>query len=443
MAYKVVKPNENALVVKHNKLIQARYTLTLQEKRVILWLISEIDQSDTDFKTYRVQVKDLADFIGVDRNGNIYAQIADVTKKLMRRVMEISDVDSRKLLQVAWISSAEYHLGHGYVDLCFDPKLKPYLLLLKEQFTQLPLKYVLGLSSTYAIRFYELLKQYERIGKREITLEDLKKMVGAEGKYEKIKDFRRYAIEIAQREINTKTDIAFDFEEIKEGRKIASIKFAIRKNSPLEEKIAGYKDIAIGLPQDTIFLRLTKGHGLSEKEATAAIEKLGEAKVLELVATVEAAAKAGELKKSALAFLRHLIKTTDQAAPTLFDLELEEGRRKEQQKADKQRTAQQERERQIEAQEALERAYNKYRHGLALERFAALPEDRQEALKESFLAVFGNTKTLASRYKKDGLNSPLVRSAFAGLIADKVLTKAENLSLEAFQETRPDLAAKG
>jgi len=38
----VTKPKEKALVKRHNHLIEARYRLTLQEQRLLLWLFSEI-----------------------------------------------------------------------------------------------------------------------------------------------------------------------------------------------------------------------------------------------------------------------------------------------------------------------------------------------------------------------------------------------------------------
>jgi Initiator Replication protein len=56
-------PKKNALIVQHNKLVEARYRLTLQEMRIVLWLLAEIQIGDTDFKSYRVRIKDLADFI--------------------------------------------------------------------------------------------------------------------------------------------------------------------------------------------------------------------------------------------------------------------------------------------------------------------------------------------------------------------------------------------
>jgi hypothetical protein len=118
-----------------------RYGLSLQEKRLILWLVSAIRPGDTDFHSYRVSVRQFAELLGLEKNKNIYAQVAAVTRRLMRRVIEIETLDEKRFLQIHWLSSAEYHLGQGCVDLCFDPKLKPYLLQLKDQFTSIALQY--------------------------------------------------------------------------------------------------------------------------------------------------------------------------------------------------------------------------------------------------------------------------------------------------------------
>ena len=49
----------------------------------------------------------------------------------MQRVMKIEEPENESLLQVAWVSSARYHLGKGCVDISFDPQLKPFLIQLK------------------------------------------------------------------------------------------------------------------------------------------------------------------------------------------------------------------------------------------------------------------------------------------------------------------------
>lgn len=103
MQSRSIAPHGQALVTKHNKLIQARYALSLQEKRLILWLVSAIRPGDTDFHSYRVSVRTLAELLGLEKNKNIYAQVAAVTRRLMRRVIEIETLDEQRFLQIHWI----------------------------------------------------------------------------------------------------------------------------------------------------------------------------------------------------------------------------------------------------------------------------------------------------------------------------------------------------
>jgi plasmid replication initiation protein len=73
-----------------------------------------------------------------------------------------------------------YNESEGAIDIRFDPFLRPYLLELKKEFTSYKLENVIKLKSSYAIRIYELLMQYEKIRERTILLSDLRKMLGAE-----------------------------------------------------------------------------------------------------------------------------------------------------------------------------------------------------------------------------------------------------------------------
>ena len=261
----LVIPNEKALVTKHNKLIQAKYSLTLQEKRLIYWLISEIKPDDRDFKPYRVSVKELTTFLGLENNNRIYQQMAQVTERLMRRVMKIEEPENESLLQVAWVSSARYHLGKGCVDISFDPQLKPYLIQLKSHFTSIELRYAIHLQSVYAMRIYELLKQYRKIGERVLPIVELRDMLGIlPHKYQYINDFRRYVIDIAQREINAKTDIRFDYSELKQGRRITEIRFVVSSNTPAPALDPGPAE----QPGSAKLTRQLEAHGVSSAEVT-------------------------------------------------------------------------------------------------------------------------------------------------------------------------------
>lgn len=171
----VTKPKEKALVKRHNHLIEARYRLTLQEQRILLWLFSEIGPEDKDFKRYRVRIADLAKFIGIsDGGGRIYREIVEVTGRLRKREIDLEDIERNVTTQATWIASAEYSWNEGVVEICLAPALMPYLLDIKKNFTTVALKYAIGMKSAYAIRIYELLKQYQGIGWRLISIADLR-----------------------------------------------------------------------------------------------------------------------------------------------------------------------------------------------------------------------------------------------------------------------------
>jgi plasmid replication initiation protein len=215
------------VVVKSNDLINARFNLSVAETRIILLMVSQINIDDEDFKTYRVRIRDFMESAGISANTkNVYSRAREYTKKLMKRVLEIPKQDGT-WLQVSFISSAEYPAGKGFVELQFDPKLKPYLIQLKQRFTTYEAQNVLALGSFYSIRVYELLKQYEKIGKRVISVEGLKDMLGLLDSYKSYYLFKKRVIEQAKKELDEHCDITFEYREIRVGRKIDKIEFNI------------------------------------------------------------------------------------------------------------------------------------------------------------------------------------------------------------------------
>jgi len=215
-------------VTKANNLVEANYRLSLSQQRIVLLMASLIQPDDEDFKTYRIYTKDLMDILDITRP-NLYAQMVGMIRDLMQIVLTIR-LSDEELLNTHWISSQQYKIGGGYSDITFDPKLKPFLLCLKERFTTYKLENVIRLKSVYSIRIYELLKQYQNIGKRTITIESLRHMLGINPKeYRQYNHFKERVIAAAHKEINEKTDISFDFREKKLGRKVNEIEFVINK----------------------------------------------------------------------------------------------------------------------------------------------------------------------------------------------------------------------
>lgn len=222
---------KNELIVQHNHLIEARYHLTLQEKRLMCWLASQVKQTDEDFKEHELPIKEFAELIDV-KGDHLYKTLDTITHKLMQKIITIRSLKKKGFAKAALLGGVEYYEGQGIIKLSFHPYLKPYMLQLKDRFTQISLGDVMGLKSVHAMRIYEILKQYESIGNREISLSDLRDYCGIEeGQYKNFNDLKRFLLQISQKEINNKTDILIGYEEIKTSRKVTSIKFTIKPNS--------------------------------------------------------------------------------------------------------------------------------------------------------------------------------------------------------------------
>lgn len=219
------------LVTQSNRLVESRYNLPLSEQRLILSMISRIQPEDEDFKPYVISIHEFAEFLGISHN-SMYSECKKITGALLTRVVNIEESDG--LLQTNWVSSAKYIDGEGIVKLCFDPLLKPYLLQIKSSFTSCKLEMLLSFKSQYTMRFYMLLKQYENLQTRDIAVEELRNIIGLDTKrYKLYGDFKRSIILPVQKELKEKSDLFFEFEEIKQARRIAVMRFTIFRNTAL------------------------------------------------------------------------------------------------------------------------------------------------------------------------------------------------------------------
>ena len=188
----------------------------------------------------------------------------NITRGLVSKLIEIDDLEKDRTVQTTWLSEAIYQYGEGVVNVNISNSLRGYLLGIKEQFTTYSLRVAVSLKSSYSIRMYELLMQYKVIGKRELTIKELRGYLGLKPEqYSKYSMFKKRTILRAQKEINSKTDIYFDFEEIKRGRKIHAIKFTIKKNESFGEVVK----LPMGDTSGVALVDKLKQHGVKDQIA--------------------------------------------------------------------------------------------------------------------------------------------------------------------------------
>ena len=125
--------------------------------------------------------------------------------------------------------------GEQFIVMSASEKMLQYLFNLKNYF-KYPLWSVLNLKTYSQIRFYELLKQYEYKGERELSISEIKQHLCMDmNKSERIGDLKRL-LDKYQKEFKKHTDICFEYRKAKTGNrgKWETIVFDIFKNENIE-----------------------------------------------------------------------------------------------------------------------------------------------------------------------------------------------------------------
>ena len=245
-------------VVKANELIQrSRFSLSLQQQKIVLYLISQIMPYDEDFKTYEFSIPEFCRVCGIDEtSGKNYQDLKTAIKEIADKSVWIETEDGRETL-VRWISKPYINKKSGTIQICLDSDMKPYLLQLKKNFTQYELLWTLNFKSKYSTRLYELIKSihfhelenYERI----FSLDDLRRMLGAE-KYKTYQTFKTRVLNPAVEEINAFSDKNVSYEPIKNGRAVAKIRLSIGTKETIERlRLQSNIEHQLGLDQLTLW----------------------------------------------------------------------------------------------------------------------------------------------------------------------------------------------
>lgn len=255
--YELVDPRQQ-FIVKANTIIQkSRFSLSLVQQKVLLFLISKIQPSDTDFKEYEFSISDFCRCVGIEeQSGKNYKDVKLAIKGIRDKSLWL-ELEKGKSSLVAWIEKARINEGSGTIQIRLDSDLKPYLLMLKDHYTQYQMIYTLRMKSKYSLRLYELIKSYHlnKLGTNNHTfsVDELKRLLDAE-KYVRFCNFHSDVLKIAVSEINTYSDLELSYKQITKGRKTISIDFQFRTKDTLERlRIEEETDRELGTNQLALF----------------------------------------------------------------------------------------------------------------------------------------------------------------------------------------------
>lgn len=236
-----------AIVEKRNVLNELRsYSMSLQELRFFSIYLSKINPYDIKTRVVRFPLDDFRKIMGISADMNIN-HFKYTVRHILQQIVEVpneggSGYKAFQLFKEAVIEKDEKDIW--YVEFDAHDNALPLMFEFKNKYFTYELWNALKLKSTNQIRMYEILKQYESVGKRELTVTELRDLLGIDPKDYAGRtgwsDFKKKVLDSCQQALRQTTDICYTYErgKVGQGGKWLSIVFNIMKNTECVDKLS-------------------------------------------------------------------------------------------------------------------------------------------------------------------------------------------------------------
>lgn len=223
---------ETAVVEKRNALNELRTTLhTTQELRLFSIYLSKIDPFKKDTRIVRFSLSDFQRIMNFGKLNvsQLKASASSVLKSQVFLPKETGGFKGINLFETFDVDKDNE--GNWYVEIDATNAALPLMFDFKDKYFKYKLWNALRLKAPSQIRMYEILKQYENIGKREIEVNKLQELLGVN--YARWDRFKAKVLDNCQKALKKSTDICYTYERGKTGAggKWLTIIFYIKKNN--------------------------------------------------------------------------------------------------------------------------------------------------------------------------------------------------------------------
>lgn len=238
---------ETAIVEKRNVLNELKTTLhSLQELRFFTIYLSKINPYDKNTRIVRFPLSEFQRIMNFGKlnTAQLKASAASILKAqilLPKANGGFKGVNFFETFDVDQDSSGEW-----YVEINATNAALPFLFDFKDRYFKYELWNALRLTAPSQIRMYELLKQYETIGRREIEVSKLQELLGVN--YNRWDRFKDKVLDSCQKALKETTDICYTYERGKTGTggKWLTIVFHISKNEDYTDQLTLFELIGEG-----------------------------------------------------------------------------------------------------------------------------------------------------------------------------------------------------
>ena len=223
---------------KSKKLNTANFgDFTHNDYQTFLHLISKIPKVDVDGnyiqpeklkREYSLTAKEYDEMFNCNMK-NAYYFLRKACKKLMKTSVIVEKIELNQTWEINICSHAVYNEKQGSITIMFTDSIMPYLVQVREKFVMYSLKEISSFSSLYSVRLYELIQEFKDTGFFIKSIVQLRNIFAIGEKHKKYNHLKSKTFGHAVEEINATYKMNLKFEEIKEGRKVTSLKFTFNK----------------------------------------------------------------------------------------------------------------------------------------------------------------------------------------------------------------------
>lgn len=219
-------------IVMANVVTRAAHSLTLAEKRILMAGIARLGGKNEMVKITAAEYAETYD-VSLD---TAYIQLKAAVENIFDRYLQFQVWEGKKegVERIRWIDAYKYFDKEGYVRFGFGNQIFPYLFELSGQFTQYQLKQAAALRSLHSWRLLELFEQMrgnDKDGWLSMPIEEFWHAMEAKDSHRKnFNNLRKWIIEPAVKELTEKDGWLIEWEAVKSGRRVASLRFRFERN---------------------------------------------------------------------------------------------------------------------------------------------------------------------------------------------------------------------
>ena len=217
------------VVKKHNELVRSKINLSGKTaSRILACLVACIRHDETQFKdAYTVPIKS---YLPDDEGGKVYKLAREACRELASATVETEWPDPDNpggdpiYHVMPFFTSIKYRKGN--VEAKFNKEMSGLLLQLRACFTQYNLMEYLTLPRIYSQKLFEILKSWSNAPEVVLSVAELHRLLDTPASLRAdFRNFRLRVLEKAQKDIQEKTSLRFEWEPVKAGRSVEAIRF--------------------------------------------------------------------------------------------------------------------------------------------------------------------------------------------------------------------------